>query len=126
VVSAILEYQWRVNETASCAFSSRTRLPINKDVLILGGYCAGSLLRDWHYNDCSNEMQSDRIGIEVDEEYCRIAASRLRDENQNLFSLAKLELPDFTATPEKVSIVREGAIHYSLTRRKTQRSREKR
>jgi site-specific DNA-methyltransferase (adenine-specific) len=65
------------------------------------------------------------IGIEVDEEYCSIAANRLRDENQNLFSSAKLELPDFTATPEKALVVREGAVHYSLTRRKTKNPREK-
>jgi site-specific DNA-methyltransferase (adenine-specific) len=66
------------------------------------------------------------IGIEVDEEYCNIAANRLRDENQNLFSSAKLEFPDFTVAQEKVLVVREGATHYSLTRRKTKRSREKR
>ena len=62
------------------------------------------------------------IGIEVDEEYCSIAANRLRDENQNLFSSARLELPDFTATPEKALVVREGTVHYSLTRRKTKKS----
>ena len=65
------------------------------------------------------------IGIEVDEEYCSIAADRLRDENQNLFSSAKLEFPDFTATLEKNSVLRESAVNYSLTRRKTKKSREK-
>jgi modification methylase len=62
------------------------------------------------------------IGIEVDEEYCNIATNRLKDENQNLFSSAKLEFSDFTAAPEKVSVVREGAVHYSLTRRKTKKA----
>ncbi len=65
------------------------------------------------------------IGVEVDEQYCSIATNRLRDENQNLFSSAKLEFPDFTATPEKALVVREGAAHYSLTRRKVKKSREK-
>ncbi len=65
------------------------------------------------------------IGIEVDEEYCSIAASRLRDENQNLFSSARLELPDITA-PEKAMIVREGAVYYSLTKKKSKKAaREK-
>ena len=66
------------------------------------------------------------IGIEVDEEYCSIAANRLRDENQNLFSSAKLEFPNFTVIPEKALVVREGAVHYSLTGKKAKKSREKR
>ncbi len=65
------------------------------------------------------------IGVEVDEQYCSIATNRLRDENQNLFSTAKLEFPDFTATQEKALVVCEGAVHYSLTRRKVKKSREK-
>jgi modification methylase len=66
------------------------------------------------------------IGIEVDEAYCSIAANRLRDENQNLFSSARLEFPDFTATPEMALIVREGGVPYSLTRTKIKkRPREK-
>jgi site-specific DNA-methyltransferase (adenine-specific) len=65
------------------------------------------------------------IGIEVDEEYCSIAANRLRDENQNLFSSAKLEFPDFTAAPEKALLVREGVVHYSLTSKKTKKAERK-
>jgi site-specific DNA-methyltransferase (adenine-specific) len=65
------------------------------------------------------------IGIEVDEEYCSIAANRLRDENQNLFSSAKLEFPALTEIPEKALVVCEGAVHYSSTRRKTKEGREK-
>jgi DNA modification methylase len=73
-------------------------------------------------------MKCDRnsIGIEVDEQYCSIAANRLKDENQNLFSSAKLELPDFTAPPEKALVVREGAVHYSLSRRRTKKAEKKR
>ena len=73
-------------------------------------------------------MKSNRnsIGIEVDEDYCNIAANRLRDENQNLFSSAKLEFPDFMITPEKALIVREGAVPYSLTRKKTKQGRKHR
>jgi hypothetical protein len=66
------------------------------------------------------------MGIEVNEQYCSIAANRLKDENQNLFSSAKLELPDFTAPPEKALVVREGAVHYSLSRRKTKKAEKKR
>jgi DNA modification methylase len=71
-------------------------------------------------------MKSNRnsIGIEVDEDYCNIAANRLRDENQNLFSSAKLEFPDFMITPEKALVVREGAVPYSLTRKKTKKGRK--
>ena len=31
------------------------------------------------------------IGLEIDSAYCRMAANRLRDENQNLFSSAHIE-----------------------------------
>jgi site-specific DNA-methyltransferase (adenine-specific) len=63
------------------------------------------------------------IGVEVDEEYCNIATNRLRDENQNLFSSAKLEFPDFMITPEKALVVREDAVPYSLTRKKTKKAK---
>jgi site-specific DNA-methyltransferase (adenine-specific) len=66
------------------------------------------------------------IGIEVDEEYCNIATNRLRDENQNLFSSAKLEFPDFTTVPEKALVVREGAVQYSLTGKKARKAERKR
>jgi len=65
------------------------------------------------------------IGIEVDEGYCGLAANRLRGENQNLFSSAKLEFPDFTAVPEKALVVREGAAHYSLTGKKAGKAEKK-
>jgi site-specific DNA-methyltransferase (adenine-specific) len=65
------------------------------------------------------------IGIEVDEQYCSIAANRLKDENQNLFSSAKLEFPDFTEIPEKALVVREGAVHYSLTGKKAKKAEKK-
>jgi site-specific DNA-methyltransferase (adenine-specific) len=69
-------------------------------------------------------MKSNRnsIGIEVDEEYCNMAANRLRDENQNLFSSAKLEFPDFIVTQEKAFVVREGAVPYSLSRKRTKKT----
>jgi len=54
-----------------------------------------------------------------------MAANRLRDENQNLFSSAKLEFPDFTATPEKALVVREDAVHYTSTRKKTKKANRK-
>ncbi len=67
---------------------------------------------------------SKSIGIEVDDEYWGKAANRLQDENQNLFSSAKLELPDFTATREKALVLREGTIHFSPVRKKTKKTRE--
>ena len=65
------------------------------------------------------------IGIEVDEEYCNIATNRLKDENQNLFSSAKLEFSDIMVTSEKAFAVREGTIPYSLTKRKPKKAERK-
>jgi site-specific DNA-methyltransferase (adenine-specific) len=65
------------------------------------------------------------IGIEVDEEYCNIATNRLKDENQNLFSSAKLEFSDIIVASEKAFAVREGTIPYSLTRRKPKKAERK-
>jgi DNA modification methylase len=52
------------------------------------------------------------IGIEIDKEYCHIASNRLKDENQNLFSSARLELLNYTDTPQMGLVVREDGVAY--------------
>lgn len=71
-------------------------------------------------------MKCDRnsIGIEVDEEYCRMATNRLTDENQNLFSSARLEFLNYLLTPQKAFMVRENAETYSSKRKNTKGNRE--
>jgi len=59
------------------------------------------------------------IGIEIDPEYCRMAAVRLRDENQSLFSTARLEFLKLVNLWEKQSILKEQPASYGSRKRGT-------
>lgn len=65
-------------------------------------------------------MKSSRnsIGLDIDSTYCRMAANRLRDENQNLFSSARLEFLRLVDTPNNGLILREEEGIYSKRRKK--------
>ena len=53
------------------------------------------------------------IGIEIDPDYCRMIQTRLRSENQNLFSSARLEFTAAAKASEGAAIVREEPEKYS-------------
>lgn len=56
------------------------------------------------------------LGIEIDPEYCRMAARRILDENQDLFSAASFEcVPAPEAAAEKV-VLREKPVSYRVTK----------
>jgi modification methylase len=64
-------------------------------------------------------MKSNRnsIGLEIDPAYCRLTANRLRDENQNLFSSARLEFQKLVETPGRGLILHDEEATYSKRRR---------
>ena len=59
------------------------------------------------------------IGVEIDREYCRMAATRLKKENEGLFSNAHLELCRQVNTQAHGPVVREERAMYVARRRKT-------
>jgi DNA modification methylase len=63
------------------------------------------------------------IGIEIDSAYCRMAANRLRDENQNLFSSARLEFLKLVETPSEGLILRDDEAIYLKPRKKGRQHR---
>jgi len=63
------------------------------------------------------------IGIEIDAEYCRMAIDRLSDENQNLFSSARLEFLNLVGMPQESLMVWEDTVAYSSNKKKTGKSR---
>jgi site-specific DNA-methyltransferase (adenine-specific) len=66
------------------------------------------------------------IGIEVDPTYHEMAANRLIDENQNMFSTAKLELSYFIDRQQKNSIVKESSKTYAALKKKSHKAAKSR
>ena len=56
------------------------------------------------------------IGIEIDPDYCRMIQTRLRSENQNLFSSARLEFTNAAKASASAALVREEPTSYSCKR----------
>jgi len=56
------------------------------------------------------------IGIEIDPDYCRLAARRLQDENQNLFSKADFQYVQAPAAAEQALVLCEHATSYRVHR----------
>ncbi len=56
--------------------------------------------------------QRNSIGLEIDRDYCRLAARRLRHENNDLFSQAELHFLKLTESPEEGLRVCEDATLY--------------
>jgi site-specific DNA-methyltransferase (adenine-specific) len=59
------------------------------------------------------------IGIEIDPEYCRLAAKRMFDENQNLFSSSSFECIHAPATKEEALILRDKPTAYRVRTTRT-------
>jgi DNA modification methylase len=62
------------------------------------------------------------IGIEIDPDYCRMPASRLRDENLNLFTTSKLEFYKLADAPQDERILKEEPAFYAAHRKRASRS----
>jgi modification methylase len=75
-------------------------------------------------------MKSNRssIGLEIASSYCRLAANRLRDENQNLFSSAQLQFLKLERTPAQGLILHDAEAIYSKakTAKQAHRSQNRR
>ena len=56
------------------------------------------------------------IGIEIDPEYCRMAAKRMFDENQNLFSSSSFECIHAPTLNEEALILNEKPVTYRMTK----------
>ena len=56
------------------------------------------------------------LGIEIDPEYCRMAARRILDENENLFSTTDFECIHAPTTYEKALVLREKPVAYRISR----------
>jgi len=63
---------------------------------------------------CQRENQI--VGVEPDPDCCRMAQTRLRAENQNLFSAARLDFTDAAKPSESACLVREEPASYSCKR----------
>lgn len=59
------------------------------------------------------------IGIEIDSAYHEMAAKRLLEENQDMFSAARLEMSYLVENPRKHSMVKEGSKTYLAAKKKT-------
>lgn len=70
-------------------------------------------------------MKSNRnsIGIEIDKEYYRMATRNLLNENQSLFTSAKLEFMKFEKAAEEGGIFRDNESLYKTTGRKKTRAK---
>ncbi|MBI3951861.1 MAG: site-specific DNA-methyltransferase [Acidobacteria bacterium] len=66
------------------------------------------------------------IGIEIDAEYCRMAAYRLKEENQNLFSTARLEFLKLIDADHPGHLVREEQGKYTTARNDASKAKKAR
>ena len=58
------------------------------------------------------------IGLDIDAEYCRMAARRLKEETSTLFSTAHLVFEKTVEAPQGVVQLREEPEFYTVHRRK--------
>ena len=65
------------------------------------------------------------IGLEIDSAYCRMAANRLKDENQNLFSTAHIEFLKPEESRQEGPVLKEAQEIYSKVEKKRRRSSKK-
>ena len=65
------------------------------------------------------------IGIEIDPAYHEMAAKRLQEENQDMFSSARLEMSYLTPHPRKLSMVKESSKTYGASGKKTARTKKR-
>ncbi|MDE3067588.1 MAG: site-specific DNA-methyltransferase [Verrucomicrobiota bacterium] len=61
------------------------------------------------------------IGIEIDPEYCRMAARRMLDENQNLFSTSSFECVHAPAMEDEKLALHDRAVAYRVSKRRTKK-----
>jgi modification methylase len=64
------------------------------------------------------------IGVEIDREYCRLAAIRLQEENEPLFGKAKLQFEIQNPLSSETPIVAEDESIYSVKQRRPQAPRK--
>lgn len=62
------------------------------------------------------------VGIEIDPEYCRMAARRILDESQSLFSTSSFELIDAPAVAEEAVALREKPVLYKAGRLRSKKA----
>ena len=62
------------------------------------------------------------LGIEIDPDYCRMAARRILDENQNLFSTSSFECVHAPIADEKALVLRDRSVSYRVRSPRTKKN----
>jgi len=72
-------------------------------------------------------MKSERnsLGVEIDPDYCRMAARRILDENQNLFSTSSFECVHAPTADARVLTLRERSVPYRVRSSQTKKKSSK-
>jgi site-specific DNA-methyltransferase (adenine-specific) len=71
------------------------------------------------------KWERNSLGVEIDPDYCRMAARRILDESQNLFSTSSFECVHAPAVDERALALRERSVPYRVRSSRTKKKNVK-